>query len=103
MSAQFHQEDEFRDKLDTGLWLKLLRRALQRRGFIAALVACAVLVAMCDASFALVTRWVINGVVKQGAGAAFGRYARFARDVGGGRFWLYGRFAGHGLYLEVRD
>jgi ATP-binding cassette subfamily B protein len=74
MSAHFHQEDEFRDTLDTGLWWKIFRRALALKGYVAALFLCAVVVAMCDATFALVTRWVINGVVQEGARAAFGHY-----------------------------
>jgi len=75
MAAQFHQEDEFRDTLDTGLWWKIFRRALAMKGYVIALVICAVVVATCDATFALVTRWVINGVVRDGARAAFGHYA----------------------------
>jgi len=75
MSAQFHQEDEFRDTLDTGLWWKIFRRALAMKGYVAALVICAVVVATCDAAFALVTRWVINGVVRDGGRAPFGLYA----------------------------
>ena len=74
MSAQFHQEDEFQATLDTGLWLKLFRRALLLKRYLVPLLISAVVVAMCDATFALVTRWVINGVVRDGADAAFGRY-----------------------------
>ena len=74
MATPFHQEDEFRPTLDTGLWLKILRRALALKGHLTALLASAVVVASCDATFALVTRWVINGVVQQGGRAAFGHY-----------------------------
>jgi ATP-binding cassette, subfamily B, bacterial len=74
MPAQFHQEDEFRDTLDTGLWRKIYRRALTLKGYLIALIICAVIVAMCDATFALVTRWVINGVVSDGSHAPFGHY-----------------------------
>jgi len=74
MPAQFHQEDEFRDTLDTGLWWKIFRRAMGLKGYVPTLVTCAVVVAMCDATFALVTRWVINGVVEKGAHASFERY-----------------------------
>ncbi len=74
MSAQFHQEDEFQSTLDTGLWRKIYRRALTLKGYLVALLVSAVVVAMCDATFALVTRWVINGVVRDGSRAPFGRY-----------------------------
>jgi ATP-binding cassette subfamily B protein len=74
MSAQFHQEDEFQSTLDAGLWLKLFRRALRLKRYLTPLLISAVVVAMCDATFALVTRWVINGVVHDGRGAAFGHY-----------------------------
>lgn len=74
MSAQFHQEDEFQAKLDTGLWWKIFRRALQFKRYLIPLGISAVLIAMCDAGFAHVTRWVIDGVVRDGAQAPFTRY-----------------------------
>lgn len=74
MSAQFHQEDEFRDRLDTGLWWKIFRRALQYKRLLFPLFATAVILAVCDASFVQITRWVIDGVIHDGARAPFGRY-----------------------------
>jgi ATP-binding cassette subfamily B protein len=74
MSAQFHQEDEFQAKLDTGLWLKIFRRALHYRRLLIPLFIAAVILAICDATFVQVTRWVIDGVIRDGASAPFGRY-----------------------------
>ena len=74
MSASFQQEDEFQSTLDTGLWWKIFRRALRMKRYLVPLFVAAVVVAMCDATFALVTRWVINGVVSEGPRAAFGHY-----------------------------
>lgn len=74
MSAQFHQEDEFKAKLDAGLWWKIFRRALGMRRYLIPLALAAVTIAICDAAYALVTRWVIDGVVRQGAAAPFTHY-----------------------------
>ena len=74
MSAQFHQEDEFQAKLDTGLWLKVFHRALRYKRLLIPLIIAAVILAICDACFVQVTRWVIDGVVRDGARAPFGRY-----------------------------
>ncbi len=74
MSAQFQQEDEFKSKLDTGLWWKIFRRALLFKRYLIPLAISAVIIAMCDAGFALVTRWVIDGVVRDGAAAPFTHY-----------------------------
>lgn len=74
MSAQFHQEDEFQAKLDTGLWWKIFRRALQLKRYLIPLAISAVLIAACDAGFAHITRWVIDGVMRDGANAPFLHY-----------------------------
>ncbi len=74
MSAQFHQEDEFKAKLDAGLWWKIFRRALVMKRYLIPLAVAAVTIAMCDAAYALVTRWVIDGVMRDGAAAPFMRY-----------------------------
>lgn len=74
MSAASPQEDEFRARLDAGLWLKLVRRALRFKRLLVPLCLTAVAIAFCDASFALITRWVIDGVVREGANAAFRHY-----------------------------
>ncbi len=74
MSAQFHQEDEFKARLDAGLWWKIFRRALHLKRYLIPLFLTAVIIAMCDAGFAHITRWVIDGVVRHGAHAPFTRY-----------------------------
>ena len=74
MSAQFHQEDEFSARLDTGLWLKIFRRSLRYQRQLYPLFACAIILAVCDATFVQITRWVIDGVVRDGAAAAFSQY-----------------------------
>ena len=68
MSSAFHQEDEFKAKLDTGLWWKLFQRALHLKRFLIPLAVCAIAIAVCDATFAHITRWTIDAVV-QGGGA----------------------------------
>jgi len=74
MSASFQQEDEFQARLDTGLWWKIFRRALQMKQYLVPLFITAVLIAVCDAAFAQITRWVIDGVVRDGARAPFELY-----------------------------
>ena len=74
MSAQFQPEDDYQSKLDTGLWWKIFRRALGLPRYLVPLFIAAVLIAVCDASFAQITRWVIDGVIRDGARAPFPRY-----------------------------
>lgn len=74
MSFSPQREDDFRAKLDTGLWWKLFRRALRLKRYLYPLGACAIIIAACDAGFAHVTRWVIDGVVRDGADANFAGY-----------------------------
>jgi len=74
MNDALLQQDEFKARLDTGLWGKIFRRALHLKRFLIPLFVTAVVVAICDACFALVTRWVIDGVLVHGAHAPFGRY-----------------------------
>ena len=74
MSAVHLQEDEFRARLDAGLWWKIFRRALHLRRYLVPLFIAAVVLAACDAAFAHVTRWVIDGVMRDGVNAAFTRY-----------------------------
>ncbi|MCW5547346.1 MAG: ABC transporter ATP-binding protein [Opitutaceae bacterium] len=75
MPAPFHQEDDFKARLDAGLWWKLLRRAFHLKRYLIPLFLAALVLAVCDASFALITRWVIDGVVRDGTGANFTLYA----------------------------
>jgi ATP-binding cassette subfamily B protein len=74
MPAAFHQDDELASHLDTGLWRKIFRRALDYKRHLIPLLASAIVIALCDASYAQITRWVIDGVVRAGAAAPFGRY-----------------------------
>lgn len=98
MSAAFSSDDEFQARLDAGLWLKLFRRALRMKRFLIPLVIVAIVVAACDATFAQITRWVINGVVRQGLRAPFGLYTAgyfgtvFALSAG---VWVFIEVAGN--------
>ena len=75
MSAPvFQQEDEFKARLDAGLWWKIFKRALHLKRYLVPLFITAILIAACDAAFAHITRWVIDGVVRDGANADFTRY-----------------------------
>ncbi|MBL9192603.1 MAG: ABC transporter ATP-binding protein [Opitutaceae bacterium] len=74
MSSAFQQEDEFKAKLDTGLWWKLFQRALHLKRFLVPLAIAAVAIALCDAAFAHVTRWTIDGVLRDGASASLAPY-----------------------------
>ncbi len=108
MSAQQPPEDDFKAKLDAGLWWKLLRRALQKKRLLYPLVISAVLIAACDAAFAHVTRWVIDGVVREGASANFtgyiGAYLLVTILLCAG-VWLFIQLAGglaHRLGFDIR-
>jgi ATP-binding cassette subfamily B protein len=75
MSAPaYQQEDEFKARLDAGLWWQLFKRALHLKRYLVPLTVAAVVIAACDASFALITRWTIDGVVRDGAAANFPSY-----------------------------
>jgi ATP-binding cassette, subfamily B, bacterial len=60
------QEDVFSDKLDLSLWARVFRHALPYKRLIVRLAIAAVVIAIADASFALVTRWAVDDVVKAG-------------------------------------
>ncbi|MFZ9682993.1 MAG: ABC transporter ATP-binding protein [Cephaloticoccus sp.] len=74
MPAPLPLEDDFKAKLDAGLWWKLFRRAFHLKRFLITLFVCALILAVCDAAFALITRWVIDGVVRDGTAAPFVTY-----------------------------
>jgi ATP-binding cassette subfamily B protein len=74
MSDPLLLQDEFKSRIDAGLWGKIFRRALHLKRFLIPLFVTAILTAISDAGFALVTRWVIDGIVRQGAQAPFGLY-----------------------------
>jgi ATP-binding cassette, subfamily B, bacterial len=75
MSSQIQQEDDFKAKLDAGLWWKIIRRALHLKRYLVPLFFAALLLAVGDSSFAFITRWVIDGVVRDGVNADFTLYA----------------------------
>ena len=56
------QEDVFSERLDVHLWRRVFRHALPHRRLLVPLIVSAVLIAICDASFALVTRWTVDSV-----------------------------------------
>ncbi|HSJ01592.1 MAG TPA: ABC transporter transmembrane domain-containing protein, partial [Verrucomicrobium sp.] len=59
------QEDVFSDKLDLSLWSRVFRHALPYKKLLVPLAVAAVGIALCDASFALVTRWTVDAVATQ--------------------------------------
>jgi len=60
------QEDVFSDKLDLSLWARVFRHTLPYKRLVVRLAIAAVVIAIADASFALVTRWAVDDVVKAG-------------------------------------
>ncbi|RYD38082.1 MAG: ABC transporter ATP-binding protein [Verrucomicrobiaceae bacterium] len=64
------QEDVFSERIDFRLWGRLFRHALPHRRLLVPLAASAVLIAICDASFALITRWAVDAVVGGGGAAS---------------------------------
>lgn len=108
MSAQLPPEDDFKAKLDAGLWWKLVRRAMAKKRLLYPLAVVAVLIAGCDAAFAHVTRWVVDGVVRDGADANFvayiGIYLVNTLLLSSG-VWLFIQLAGglaHRLAFDIR-
>ena len=60
------QEDVFSDKLDLSLWTRVFCHALPYKRLLVPLAISAVVIALIEASFALVTRWAVDDVVKVG-------------------------------------
>ncbi len=60
------QEDVFSDKLDPSLWTRVFRHALPYKRLLVPLAISAVVIALVEACFALVTRWAVDDVVKAG-------------------------------------
>lgn len=69
------QEDVFSNRLDLRLWARVFRHALPYKRLMIPLFAAAIVIAICDASFALVTRWVIDDVREQGVTMNFWPHA----------------------------
>ena len=60
------QEDVFSDKLDLRLWTGVFRHALPYKRLLIPLAISAVSIALIEASFALITRWAVDDVVRAG-------------------------------------
>jgi ATP-binding cassette subfamily B protein len=58
------QEDVFSERLDLGLWTRVFRHAKPYKRLVVWLAVSAVIMALCDATFALVTRWTLDDVVE---------------------------------------
>jgi ATP-binding cassette, subfamily B, bacterial len=101
-------EDDFKAKLDAGLWGKLIRRAFAKKRMIYPLICVGVLIAACDVGFALVTRWVIDGVVRDGGDASFTAYIAvylgLALGLSAGVWWFIQLAGGlaHHLAFDIR-
>lgn len=57
------QEDVFSERLDLGLWRRVFLHARPYKRLLLPLAISAVGIALCDATFALVTRWAVDSVV----------------------------------------
>jgi ATP-binding cassette subfamily B protein len=62
------EEDTFHDRLDLKLWRQVFRQALPYKGYLVGIAVAAVVIAACEASFALVTRWAVDDVTAAGEG-----------------------------------
>ncbi len=69
------QEDDFQSRLDLRLWKRVFSHALRYKPRLAALAVSAVMLALIDASFGLVTRSAIDEVVANGPNVRLGMYA----------------------------
>ena len=61
MAAPLLQDDDFKARLDTGLWWKIFRRALHLKRYLVPLFVTAIVIAACDAAFAHVAAWEWKG------------------------------------------
>lgn len=76
------EEDTFQSRLDLGLWRQVFHHALPYKGYLIGLSIGAVVIAVCDASFALVTRWAVDDVTAAGTGGTFSVLPYLATYVG---------------------
>ncbi|MFT5906653.1 MAG: ATP-binding cassette subfamily B protein [Cryomorphaceae bacterium] len=60
------EEDVFSDRLDLNLWVRVFRHALPYKRLLIRLAISAVVIAMVEATFALVTRWAVDDVTTAG-------------------------------------
>lgn len=102
------EEETFSSRLDWGLWRQVFRHALPYKGYLIGLAIGAVVIAVCDASFILVTRWAIDDVTAaEGPLNVFpyvGTYMALATVLGLG-VWSFIVFAGslsHHMSHDIR-
>ena len=60
------QEDVLSDKLDLSLWTRVFRHTLPYKRLLVPLLISAVMIAVIEASYALITRWAVDDVMKVG-------------------------------------
>ena len=65
------EEDVFSERLDFSLWKRIFNHALPFKNLIKPLMCSAILIALIDASFALVTRWAVDDVMAKGEQISF--------------------------------
>lgn len=102
------EEDTYQQRLDLGLWKRVFELALPYKGYLIGIAVLAVVVAACESSFVLVTRWAIDDVT-EGAGA-FRVWPYIAVYLGLAvvlclSVWAFIRFAGglsHHLSHDIR-
>ncbi|OAM91744.1 ABC transporter ATP-binding protein/permease [Termitidicoccus mucosus] len=97
-TAHTHQEDEFHSRLDTGMWLKLFRRARAMPRYLVPLIATAIFIAAAETTLSFMNKWVIDGVDRLGRDAPFALYitaflALAALTSGG--VWVFIEMAGN--------
>ena len=56
------EEDTFHDRLDWKLWRRVIRHAFPYKGYLVGIAIFAIVIAACEACFALVTRWAVDDV-----------------------------------------
>ena len=102
MNEHLLQEKDYSGQMDWRLWLKVLRRVLHYRRFLIPLALVAVLTALLDAAFPLLTKYVVDEVEQRGVQAElspwFWAYAGLAAGLSAcvwSFIWLAGKIATH--------
>ncbi len=75
MPAPIENDDSFDSRFDVRLWWRIGKRALTYRRYLIPLFVLAIVLAICDVSFAHATRWTIDGVMRDGIEANLVGYA----------------------------
>ncbi len=74
-TAMPYQEEEYSGRFDPGVWRRVLRFLVPYRYFMGGLFTVALLTGCAEAGFTLLSKVIIDDVVANGAGAAFGMHA----------------------------